>query len=428
MDDAPPKGKVRKSRTRTILTVVAVVVVVAAAGVFAFLKFGPRPTVPLPPITEERKSVAIGKLGKTEMFLHIQKVFDPKTIEYAKLDGEPSQNHYFKPVKDEGILDREYPAYDAKTFKFLALPTAAIPPQDYYMFTKDGGTLNPALASSGYKAVDIIDTGHVKILPNLYTGYYDFAWIPLAVMTEYWSGNESMNQELWKQGNDYVVIGSSTDGDSSLMSPQDFPDVKSLDGKSVGIMNVSFNTEALLNKILGTVGLSTSAVGGTVNVEMGSPGFVMNDTVSNKLAAVFSWSIYTKALQKQFNYKELVKWQDLGYGTKLTNVVLVVRRDILKKHPDLVQKVVQLNYDASQQAINVGDYAKPGAARYQQWNDTYTGDGRKVSDLGVPNLDSEANPAFLRDTYDYMVKCGYFKVPYPFEDLVNLSFESAVVK
>jgi hypothetical protein len=56
-------------------------------------------------------------------------------------------------------------------------------------------------------------------------------------------------------------------------------------------MNVSFNTEALLNKTLRTVGLSTSAAGGTVNVAMGSPGYVMNDLMSGKLSAAFSWSL-----------------------------------------------------------------------------------------------------------------------------------------
>ena len=211
---------------------------IALAGVLLLSMTGCNQTVPLPKITEPRKSVLIGKLGKTEMFLHTTKVYDPKKLDYAKLDGEPSQNHYFAPVKDEGIKDRTYPAFDAKTFKFLALPTAAIPPQDYYMFQKSGGTLNKALAGTGYKAADIIDTGHIKILPNLYVGYYDFAWVPLAVMTEYWSGNESMSSELWKQGDDYVVIGSSTDGDSSLLAPPSVTDVRQLAGKSVGIMNV----------------------------------------------------------------------------------------------------------------------------------------------------------------------------------------------
>jgi len=369
----------------------------------------------------------IGKLGKTEMFLHVTKVYDPATIEYAALDGEPSQNRFFKPEKDEGKLNRDYPAYDAKTFKFLALPTAAIPPQDYYMFQKDGGSLNKALAGTGYKAVDILDTGHIKILPNLYTGYYDFAWVPFAVMTEYWSGNESMNQELWKQGNDYVIVGNSTNGDSALMAPADFTDLKALDGKRVGVMNVSFNNEALLDKKLKTVGLRTAAAGGTVGIEMGTPGFVMNDLTAKKLSATFSWSVYTRALKQQ-GFKELVPWQELGYGKDVSNVVLVARRDIVEKHPEIVQKVVQLNYEATKQAIEVGDYAEPGAKRYQEWNDKFLGTQMRISNLGVPNLDPDLNGAYLREVYDYMTECGYFKQPYEFDKLVDLSFEKAVSK
>jgi ABC-type nitrate/sulfonate/bicarbonate transport system substrate-binding protein len=379
-------------------------------------------------VGEARKSIQIGTLGKTTMFLHITKTYDPAKYPKAAMDGEPSRIHFFKPTADEGIKNRDYPTYDKKTFKFLALPTAAIPPQDYYLFQKNGGTLKAALKGTGYKAVDIVDTGHIKILPNLYLGYYDFAWVPLAVMTEYWSGNESMNQELWRGGNDYVIIGSSTDGDSSLIAPSTVTDVKQLSGRSVGIMNVSFNTEALFNKKLNSVGLATEAADGTVKIEMGTPGFVMNDLVAKKLQAAFSWSVYTKTLMKQFHYKELVPWQSLGYGTKVSNVVLVVRRDILKKHPGIVQKVVQLNYDATQQAINVGDYAKPGAARYQKWIDTYLGTPQKVSDLGVPNLDPDVNGTFLKDVYAYMVKCGYFKKQYKFGDLVNLSFQNKVTR
>ena len=384
---------------------------------------------PLPPApTEPRKSVMIGKLGKTEMFLHTTKIYDPLKVPYTPFNGEPSQVPYFKPVRDEGIRNRDYPVYDPKTFKFLALPTAAIPPQDYYMFVKNGGTLNPALKPLGYKAVDIIDTGHIKILPNLYVGYYDFAWVPFAVMTEYWSGNESMDPELWKRGDGYVIIGNSTDGDSSLMAPNAFTDPTKLAGKKVGIMNVSLNTEALFNKKLNTMGLATSAAGGNVDIEMGTPGFVMNDLVAKKLAAVFSWSVYTKVLQRTMGYHELIPWQDLGYDGKLSNVVLVVRRDILEKHPDVVKKVVELNYAATQRAVKDGDYAEPAAKRYQDWDNAYMGDHMRVSTLGVPNLDADINRVYVSDVYDYMVKCGYFKTQYPLGTLMDLTYEDAVAR
>ena len=183
----------------------------------------------------------------------------------------------------------------------------------------------------------------------------------------------------------------------------------------------------LLNKTLGRVGLSTVGTGGNVGVEMGTPGFVMNDMIRGNLAGGFAWSVYVKALMKNHGYKELVPWADLGYGPKLTNVVLVVRRDILEKHPDVVAKVAALNREATNEAISAGDYAKPLAARYQKWNDTYMGDGRRISDLGVPNLDPDVNATYLHDVYDYMAECGYFKNPYPFEKLVNLSYENAPV-
>ncbi len=386
------------------------------------------PNGPMAPAALGNADNPFKMVAKDKVYLHVAKVYDPAQFPKTAMTGEPSNIPFFKPVKDEGIVNRDYPTFDGKTFKFLALPTAAIPPQDYYLFHKNGGTLKAALAGTGYKAADILDTGHIKILPNLYLGYYDFAWVPLAVMTEYWSGNESMNQELWREGNDYVVIGSSTDGDSSLIAPPAVTDLKQLGGATVGIMNVSLNTEAIFNKKLQSVGLATESAGGTVKIETGTPGYVMNDIVGNKLKAVFAWSAYSKMLLKQQNYHELVKWQDMGYGDKVTNVVLVVRKDILAKHPDIVQKVVQLNYDATQQAITVGDYAAPEAKRYQAWNDKYLGTPMKVSTLGVPNLDPEINKPLLQDIYDYMVKCGYFKTPYKFAELVDTSFQDKIAR
>ncbi len=370
-------------------------------------------------------------VNKTELFLHVTKVYDPAQFPKTAMTGEPSNIPFFKPEKDEGVVNRDYPTFDSKTFKFLSLPTTIIAPQDYYMFQKNGGTLNAALKGTGYKAAEILDSGHIKILPNLYLGYYDFAWVPLNVLTEYWSGNESMNQELWRDGNDYVVIGASYNGGISLIAPTTLTDVKQLDGKKIGIMNPSFNIEALFNKKLQSVGLSTQSAGGTVGVEMGMPGFVMNDLLDKKIDAVFAWSIYEAQLRKNQAYHEVVKWQDMGYGSKVPYVVLVVRKDILAKHPDIVQKVVQLNYDGTQQALKVGDFKKTEFARIEHYWAYYMGLPKKVDELREPalvNLDAEASPVFMKDVYDYMIKCGYFKTPYKYSELVNHTLFEKVKK
>jgi len=379
--------------------------------------------------SEPRKSKMVGKLGKTELFLHTTKTYDPAKFPKTSMDGEPSDIPFFKPVKDEGKIDRDYPDYDAKTFKFLALPAGTLPPQSYYMFDKDGGSLKKALAGTGYKAVEIIDQGHIKILPNLYVGYYDFAWVPLNVLAEYWSGNESMSQELWRDGDDYVVIGNGWNGGISLMAPEGVTEISQLDGEKVGIMNPSFNIETLFQKKLKDEGLSTAASGGTVDIEMGTPGFIMNDLMAKKLKAVFAWGTYAQELKK-LGYREIVPWTEMGYGKKVPYEVLVVRRDILEKHPEIVQKVVQANYDATKQALSVGDYKAPLVEKYNAFKGKYM--GQPATPLASPaNLvdpDAQASPVFLKDVVSYMTSVGYFAKPYTYGRLVDESFYNKVKK
>jgi ABC-type nitrate/sulfonate/bicarbonate transport system substrate-binding protein len=367
-------------------------------------------------------------LNKDKIYWHVTKNYKASDYPKAAMDGEPSQIHFFKPTHDEGVVNRDYPTYDKKTFKFLALPGGVIPPQDYYLFHKNGGTLKAALKGTGYKAVDIIDSGHVKILPNLYLGYYDFAWISFNVMTEYWSGNVSVDRQLWRGGNDYVIIGSSYDGGISLIAPPSVTSISQLANTNVGIMNPAFNIEALLNKKLTSVGLSTASSGGNVSIEMGMPGFVMNDLLAKKVKAVMAWGLYDKQLRQASGYKELIPWTEMGYGHKVPYYVLVVRKDILKKHPDIVQKVVQLNYDATKQAVKVGDYKKSDAVRYQHYWTYYMGNPNTGSRPTLVEPDASPNPTYLKDVISYMTKCGYFKTPYTYSQLVDLSFLKKVTK
>ena len=264
-------------------------------------------------------------------------------------------------------------------------------------------------------------------MPNFYLGYYDFAWISLNVLSEYWSGNESMNPELWRGGNDYVVVGASYDGGISMMAPPSVTSIKDLSGKTVGIMNPAFNLESMLNKKLSSVGMATASAGGNVSVEMASPGFVLNDLLAMKNSAVFAWGQYAAKLKAQAGYHELVNWADMGYGTRAPYYVLVVRKDIIKKHPDLVQTVVQLNYDATKQALAVGDYKKPLLDAYNTFERHYIGAVPQATPALVAP-DAQANPVFMKDVVDYMTKCGYFKTPYTYSELVNDSFYAKVKK
>jgi hypothetical protein len=366
-------------------------------------------------------------LNKDLIYEHVTKTYNPADFAYAPMDGEPSQIPFFKPIHDEGKLNRDYPSYSAKTFKFLELSTVG--PGDYYMFhANDGGTLNAALKGTGYNAVDILDGGHQKILPNLYIGYYDFAWVTTNVMSEYWSGNESMNQELWKKGDDYVIIGAEEDAASPLYASAKITSLKQLAGQTVGIMNPSFNDEMLLNNMLKTVGLATASAGGNVKVQMASPGFVLDDLLALDYQAAFAWSKYASTLTGTLKYHVLVPWQAEGYSERTPDRVLVVRRDILEKHPDIVQKVVQANYDATKLALASNAWQAPAYALSNAFKMKYYGTPAPKTKPGTSKPDAQANPAFLQDTIDYMTQCDYFKVPYTYAHLVDQSFYDKVKK
>lgn len=235
---------------------------------------------------------------------------------------------------------------------------------------------------------------------------------------------------MWRDGNDYKIIGAAYDGGVSLIASPSVGSIGELANSKVGIMNPSFNQEAMLNKKLGTVGLSTESAGGSVGIEMGTPGTVMNDLMAGKLKAVIAWASYEVTLRDKFHYKELVPWNDMGYGNKVPYMVLVVRKDIAAKHPDIVQAVVQANYDATQQAKRGTEYQADIFARTDDFKTRFMGMTIKSNELNpaLTNLDAQASPVFLKDVYDYMVKCAYFVKPYTLNELVDQSFYDKVKK
>jgi ABC-type nitrate/sulfonate/bicarbonate transport system substrate-binding protein len=364
-------------------------------------------------------------VGKTKVFLDGGAVYSAADYPHAKMDGEPSDNKWFKPEKDQGIVDRIYPASDPKTFKFLATTISTVNPMTYYLFQKDGGTLNKVAANTGYKFALLEDDGDNKILPNVYLGYYDFAWLPMSQLPELWSGYESRQAELYRAGNDYVIVGAAVSGGDPLLVAPSVSSLKDLDGKTVGVMNPSFDTEAAFNEMLKKDGLSTESAGGTVKVLMSWPASILSDLTKGGFSAAFARSKYAKQLTSEFGFKELGNTSDVWDGAPPA-IVLVVRRDIIERHPEIVQMVVQANYDAAKRANASDEWKKPALDLLTAYKNKYAGPPVNVR---LPEaVDALANPTQLKGVYDYMMKCGYFKVPYDYEELVDQSFYDKVKK
>lgn len=412
---------------------VATLLVLASLTVFAVAGCTPPATTTTPGSTPATSTAGPGTaelqfmtVGKTQVALDGGKVYDPATTKYAAMDGEPSMNPMFVPEKPEGVKEVIYPPSEAKTFKFLTLSTSNITPQHYYMFVKGGGSLNKAVASTGYKFSSLYDSGDNKINTNLYIGYYDFAFVTTGRMTENWSGNISRQGELWKAGDTYVTIGASQNDGDTLWAPAGITDLKQLDGKSVAIMNPNYQTEAAFNDLLKKVGLATVSGGGTVKVTMAPPGAVMNDLLAGKFDAAFARSTFKQDLLDR-GFHELADTSDAWTG-KNSQTILIVRRDILEKHPDIVQAVVQANWDASEQAKESDEWIKGEGDPLTAFRVEFDGNTSKVRAPKPEAIDAQANPDYMKGVYDFMKASGFFKTSYAYEQLVNDSFYSKVKK
>jgi ABC-type nitrate/sulfonate/bicarbonate transport system substrate-binding protein len=390
--------------------IASLLVLVSVTAVAAFSVTGCTPTTPTTTGSTETSTTTPASsettmvVGKTAVHLDGGPVYDPATMKYAAMDGEPSQNGMFKPDQPEGIKENIYPKFDSKTFKFLAITAGGMPiAQRYYMFEKNGGTLNKALKGTGYKAATVYDSGDNKILPNFYVGYYDFAWTQTSHLPENWSGFESRQQELWKAGNNYVIIGGSYDDTAVLYAPAGITSLKQLDGKKVGIMNPTYGLEATFNEMLKRDGLATQSAGGTVGIDMSNPAPILNGLMSGEYTAAFVRGAYKKDILAA-GFHELAT-SDSVWGTKMPQVVLVVRRDILEKHPDVVQAVVQANYDATVKAKSDNEWATKETALVLAFRSEFEIAGKvNTRPPTAEQLDAQANPAYFQSTFGYMAK------------------------
>lgn len=350
------------------------------------------------------------------------------TISVAASNGEPSAINPLPPMMpDDKSKAPEYPKTDAKTYKFLDVQVSLPVPQSYYMFDK--GLLESEMKPTGYKVERLLDDVHQQVLPNFYNGYYDFAYVPVNVLAEYWSGKVLCQKDNWQRGDQYVIIAGSYDGGISMMTGPEIGSLKDLDGKGVGIMNPSFNIEMQLNKMLAKVGLKTKNAGGTVNVVHNFPGNVMNDLIHKKLTAVFAWDMFKPQL-KVLGFKEFRDWKNMGYGNQSPYMVLAVRKDILEKKPEVVKAVLRAHIKSIQMAEENSQFVDQTINTYNKYVTSLGRKPRPAQTFDFSNLviTYDPNTRFLQDTYDYMKQVNLFKKPVKFTDLINLNPMNEILK
>jgi ABC-type nitrate/sulfonate/bicarbonate transport system substrate-binding protein len=325
-------------------------------------------------------------------------------------NGGPSR---VKPFEPKNLKTTVYMKTDTKTYKFLNVQSSLPVPQAYYVFKDD--RLTQDLNSEGFATREILDDVQEKILPNLVNGYYDFAYLPLSTLTEYWAGIEQQ-----KYSGNYVIIAAAYSGGTSLLTAPDIIDLKKLDGKSVGIINQSYDMESTLNSLLNQAGLKTKVAGGSVDIRRDTAQVVLNSLLKKQFAAVVCGTEFKTSLQAM-GYQDAYFWNQQVRNNP--NMVLVVRAEILEKRPDVVTAVLSAHVRATLRAVQDSSFRQEVIKQYNQYRLSMELKQKSESEFSYDTINISYNPnrAYLLNVLEYMSNSKYLRNELNTEKVIDVS-------
>lgn len=183
----------------------------------------------------------------------------------------------------------------------------------------------------------------------------DFVYIPTANFSTYVTETSRFGGS-----NKYAIIAGSNNADSTALfvSPE-IKSLKDLDGKTVGIANLRYQDEFQLNKVLNTVGLSTTSAGGTVKI-------AWDDIVIKEIENFSSGKYEAIVLYDPENFSTVLKKvpgskmlttlnPNAMFGNRQPRTWLVAKKELIKNNPELVKTVLKAHVLATEKALAEAD-------------------------------------------------------------------------
>lgn len=176
----------------------------------------------------------------------------------------------------------------------------------------------------------------------------DLVYLPHSAFTTYITETSKFGGS-----NKYAIIaGSLKLDDIQLIVRPEISSLKELEGKKVGIANLRYSDDYQLNQLLASAGLSTSSVGGTVEV-------VWDDIVS-KLAENYGEGKYDAIVN--FNTDNLagalakvpgskVYTLNANIDKKQPRIWLVAKKELIDNNPELVKVFLKAHILSTEKAL-----------------------------------------------------------------------------
>lgn len=169
----------------------------------------------------------------------------------------------------------------------------------------------------------------------------------------------AVNGYIKSDGKIRIIAGAANGGAMLVVRPEaNIKSVKDLAGKKVAVPQYGNTQDISLRKLLDQNGLKTVDKGGTVQVlQVANPDTLSLFSKGELDAALLPEPWGTRLLQ-QGDGQMLLDWNQLGYGEQYPVTVLVVRREFLKEHPELVKKWLEGHRQVTEQIIRNPQKAK----------------------------------------------------------------------
>lgn len=266
----------------------------------------------------------------------------------------------------------------------------------------------------------------------------DFVYIPTANFSTYITETSKFGGS-----NKYAVIAGSNNADSTaLFVSSEIKSLKDLDGKTVGIANQRYQDEFQLNKVLNTVGLSSSSVGGSVKIAWDD--IVMKEIENFQAGKYDAIVIYDPenfptVLQKVPGSKMLTTLNPNGmFGTRQPRTWLVAKKEIIKNNPELVKTVLRAHILATEKALAEAD--KIPLISREVYLSYYEEKNVKMDDIlkkhtpefykkkwSETEITYDPNMKFVLDVFQFMEQKGLMKGKTT-EDFVQIDYLNEVLR
>lgn len=185
----------------------------------------------------------------------------------------------------------------------------------------------------------------------LFAGEVDFGYI---------GPGPAVNGYLKSKGEALKIIAGAASGGAALVVRKDIAalSLKDLVGKRVAVPQTGGTQDISLRHALKTAGLKAKDKGGTVDVVQFAPADVLSLFQRGELDAAWLPEPWVARLESELGAKVILEEKTLWPGERFSTAVVIVRREFLKAHPELVEKFLSAHNDAVK-AVST----KPDAAR-----------------------------------------------------------------